>query len=136
MLPKTFGRYRRLRSEIHASSVMQASAVEAEGDQREAQDEHRDQHIIGLGGQMSPSDELALMMRDFSEVSTSAASAGVFARPNFGQRPAASPRVAPYLPAIICAAPLVTGRDAQRDTPFGTHTERVTRASPHRLRRS
>src|SRR5215472_2485310 len=49
VVPKACGRYRRLRSDIRASSVVQASAVEAEGNERETQDERRDQHIIGLG---------------------------------------------------------------------------------------
>src|SRR5262245_2937687 len=49
IFPKACSRYRRLRSDIRASSVVQASAVEAEGDQCEAQDQRRDQHIIGLG---------------------------------------------------------------------------------------
>src|SRR5215831_11253303 len=48
-LPKACSGYRRLRSHIDASSVVQAFAIEAKGDQRETQDERRDQHIIGLG---------------------------------------------------------------------------------------
>jgi hypothetical protein len=34
---------------IHPSSMVQASAVEAEGNQRETHDQRRDQHVIGLG---------------------------------------------------------------------------------------
>src|SRR5262249_59254020 len=46
----------RFRSDIHPSSVVQASAVEAEGNQRETQDKRRDQHIVGPGEPSSEPD--------------------------------------------------------------------------------
>src|SRR5262249_36972979 len=47
-LPKACSGYRRLRSDIDVSSVVQAFAIDAKSDQRETQDERRDQHIISL----------------------------------------------------------------------------------------
>src|SRR5262249_15342297 len=52
-LPKACSGYRRLRSE---SSLVQASAVEAEADQPETQDKRRNQHIIGPGEPSSEPD--------------------------------------------------------------------------------
>src|SRR5262249_2572522 len=48
-LPKTCSGYRSFGRISIASSVVQAFAIKAEGDQRETQDERRDQHIIGPG---------------------------------------------------------------------------------------
>src|SRR5262249_42764659 len=56
VLPKACSRYQSVRSDIHPSSMVQASAVEAEGNQRETQDKRRDQHIIGLGEPSRESD--------------------------------------------------------------------------------
>src|SRR5262245_30763190 len=61
VLPKACSGYRGLRSNIHASSVMQASAVEAKGNQCETQDQRRDQHIVGL---CEPSSEPDRAKRD------------------------------------------------------------------------
>jgi hypothetical protein len=42
--------------DVHPSSMVQVPPVEAEGNQRETQDQRRDQHIIGLGEPSSQSD--------------------------------------------------------------------------------
>src|SRR5215471_4873074 len=61
VLPQACSRYRRLQSDINPSSMVQASAVEAEGNQRETQDQRRDQHIVGL---CEPSSEPDRAKRD------------------------------------------------------------------------